>query len=506
MQELGILEILTASFLFLPLLRSHIKPLWDLEGLIWLPVLALGISIAIFPAYGFRPECLPLLLYAIVAVIRNRRSIIASLTRVRHDDFREGSPVLAALSAIILAGVTAFALYFLPLPDTALLTGGVRTISLQDPSRNEELFIRIYGLEGEAGQSPAGSQRASGGKPELRPLMLLIPPVAGSVGLMDRFCGSLRERGLTVMTYSRRGFDSPALDGEGRQLGLSGGKWFRLFRAMFRGTVMEGANAAGRSLEEERKQDIGFLLARLRDNRRFWQSVLEGTTTDHIFLAGYGAGGAALLLLSGSPDFTVQYPAVRGIIAVESPVLSVLRGEEVPVPIVPRDAGWFRSLWAGLSGWAAGFRPKKISAMTALPDPGVPVLFLVSGWALNPRHGDKRYETVFRVFNAATGPAVLAAIPGSNPQDYSDIPLKYPIFNIRLPGENPAFRQSDYSMRRTTALMSNFTALILEETAPPDSRGSPGNRIFIPPKILFDDTIHIETGSTWNYRKKGYIL
>jgi hypothetical protein len=42
--------------------------------------------------------------------------------------------------------------------------------------------------------------------------------------------------------------------------------------------------------------------------------------------------------------------------------------------------------------------------------------------------------------------------------------------------------------------------------APPDFRGSPGSRISIPPKILFNDTIHIETGGTWNYRKKRYIL
>ncbi|MDR2403863.1 MAG: hypothetical protein LBD78_07515 [Spirochaetaceae bacterium] len=506
MQELGILEILSGIFLFLPLLRPYIKPLWDLEGLVWLPVMALGIIVAVFPAYGFRPECFPLLLYAIVAVIRSRRSIIASITRVRHDDFREGSPVLAGFSVIILIGITAFTLYFLPLPDTILLTRGVRTINLQDPSRKAELFVRIYGLEEESGASSAEAQRApgSGGGAEMRPFMLLIPPVTGSAGLMDRFCGSLRERGLTVMTYSRRGFDCPALDGEGLQFGLSADKWFRLFRAMLRGTVMEKANAAGRVLEEERKQDIVFLLTRLRDNRGFWQSVLTGTTIDHIFLTGYGAGGAALLLLSGSPDFTVQYPAVRGIIAVESPVLSVLRGEERPISAAPRDAGWFRSLWTGLSGWAAGFRPKKINTMTALPDPKVPVLFLVSGWALDLQRRSKRYETVFRVFDAATGPAVLAAIPGSQPQDYSDIPLKYPVFSIRLPGENPAFRQSDYFMRRTTALISNFTALIFEEM--PDFRESPGSRISIPPKILFNDTIHIETGGAWNYQKKGYIL
>jgi hypothetical protein len=494
MYELGILEVLAGIFLFLPQIRPYVKGMWGLDGLVWLPVLALGIIAALFPAYGFRPECLPLLLYAAAALIKNGRSIIGTLTRTRVEDFRERSALGAGFSMVILAGATGFALWFLPLPDTALLTGGVRTISLRDPSRGEELFVRIYGPEEEAG---AG---------ELRPLMLLIPPVTGSAGIVDRFCGALRERGLTVMTYSRRGFDDPALDGEGRKFGLPVGRRFRLFRAISRGTIMERANAAGRSLEEGRQQDVEFLLAQLRNRREDLRSALEGTTTDHIFLAGYGAGGAALLLLGGTPDFTARYPAVRGIIAVESPVLSVLRGEERPAAAIPQDAGWFLSLWGGLRGWAAEFRPKRINAMTAPPDPRVPALFLVSGWALNPRLRDNRYGTVFRIFEEATGPAVLAAVPGSRPQDYSDVPLKYPLFSARLPGGGTP-PQSDYFIRRVSALMSNFAALVLEKMTPAESvRGSPGNRTAIPPKILFDDTIHIETGGTWNYTKKEYIL
>jgi hypothetical protein len=506
MQELGILVILAGIFLFLPLLRPFVKTLWALEGLIWLPVLALGIVVALFPAYGFRPECLPLLFYAVVTVILNGRFIISTFTRVQQGDFGEGSAVLAGFSMVILAGVTGFALYFLPFSDTTLLTRGIRTVTLEDPARGEELFVRIYGTQ--EGEDDLSSADTSGIAGDLRPLLILIPPVTGSTGLVDRLCGTLRERGLTVMTYSRRDFDCPALDEEGRSVRLPWAKRFDLFRAITRGTVMEGANGAGRDLEAGREQDIRFLLTRLRDNRGFWQPFLGGTTTDHVFLAGYGAGGAALLMLTGSPDFTRQYPAVRGIIAVESPVLSVLRGEERPAVAVSRDAGWLRSLWAGLSAWAADLRPKKITAMAELPNPGVPALFLLSDWALDPRRRDKRYATVFRVFNAARGPVMLAAIPESKPQDYSDIPLKYPLFSVRLPGEKPASRQSDYFMRRITALMSNFTALILEEGASQREvpRLNPANRISIPPKILFDDTIHIETRGTWNYQGKEYIL
>jgi hypothetical protein len=184
-----------------------------------------------------------------------------------------------------------------------------------------------------------------------------------------------------------------------------------------------------------------------------------------IFLAGYGAGGAALLLLSGSSDFTARYPSVRGIIAVESPLLSVLQGEE-----------------------------------EAFPGPQIPVLFLVSDRILNPKYRDKQYKTILRVFYQTEGPSVIAAIPGAGPLDYSDVSGKYPLFSALFPGGKKRFDRP-YIHRRTAALMANFGALILEE-----DRGYQENWVQAPQKTGFDEAIHVETGRTWNYPGKEYIL
>jgi hypothetical protein len=54
-------QALIVLFLVLPLFRPYAKTLWSSDGLGWLPFLALAIALGIFPAYGFRPECIPIL-------------------------------------------------------------------------------------------------------------------------------------------------------------------------------------------------------------------------------------------------------------------------------------------------------------------------------------------------------------------------------------------------------------------------------------------------------------
>jgi hypothetical protein len=308
----------------------------------------------------------------------------------------------------------------------------------------------------------------------------------------------------------------------------------------------------GRSLETGRGSDISFLLDYIKKHRGL-PDFAEGpggkTGGDCIFAAGYGAGGAALLSLTGKPEFIAQNAALRGIITVESPPLSVLeRADRVPVPAAPQDANWFRSLWTGILAWAAELEAEKITGVGTIPVPGVPSFFLVSDRVASPGNRDGRYAALLRIFHAATEPAILAAVPGAGFLDYSDIPEKYPLFSLIVPGaRNDAWVQDEY-IRGTAALMTNFAVSVLEgkaeESANSSSEDYPltvvppsiGPSSYQPPadgpftdelpavrlssyqsakfaeqpvlrrQVLPGIGIHIETGRTWNSLKNGDIL
>ncbi|MDR2110437.1 MAG: hypothetical protein LBP32_03935, partial [Spirochaetaceae bacterium] len=208
--------------------------------------------------------------------------------------------------------------------------------------------------------------------------MILIPPVVGSIILIDGISGALAERGFTVMTYSRRGFDSPAVDETGKRRGISPAKNFRLLWAIARGGKSAAANAAGRVLEEERGKDIVFLLSSIKKNGAVRDLLLPDTDLECIFLSGYGAGAAALTVLSGSPEFVKNHPAVKGIIAVEGPILSALRGTPRKTVRAAEGSSWLRLLWTDLGNRIAGLGPKKITGMGDLPRPEIPILFILS--------------------------------------------------------------------------------------------------------------------------------
>jgi hypothetical protein len=501
MQEIIIPELLAGFFITVSLIRPFIKKLRNLKGLIWLPALALGVIIALFPAYGFRPECVPLLIYGFFCALFELPALVSLLNRSRGGGFQGRNPVPRAVLLALLVPALGIALFFAPVLDSALLEEGVTQAALKDEGRGEELFLRVYGgyAGGQGGSGPcAGS---------LKPLLLLIPPLSGSVTVIDRVCGELRDAGFTALTYSRRGFDSPAVGPDGKKYALPPSKRARLFKAESRGGAEVSANAIGRSLEEGRRRDIAFLLGKIGQNRpsagadeAALRAALGEADLSAVFLAGYGAGGAALLELSGAPDFTLRYPAVKGIIAVESPLLSVLTGEEAPAPPPPHD-NWFIAVWSGIRGRAAALRPRKITGIGEVPRPGVPVCFILADMAGEPRRREGRYAAILKVFRNAKVPAILAAAAGAGPLDYSDIPGKYPVYPVlRFRGkpqpEGPI--RGARGPEETAALMANFAAAVLEDAG--------AGRAFPVRKPLEPRNFRIEANAVWNSLKKGSIL
>jgi hypothetical protein len=508
--ELLILEICAAVFLFLPIIRPVFKALWSLDGLVLLPVLSLGILIGIFPVYGFRPECVALLGFAFFTNIINFGSLVSLFSQLHNDDYRDRGLLYTAANLAVFGFVLWVALYYSPPLDMAVYEK-TRTMLLRDRSSNEELWLRIY-----APDPGVVSQ-------DLRPLLLLVPPVAGSVTVTDAVCAFLMEKGFTVLSYSRPGFDSPALSESGvyRRLSFSG--LFRLGNALGRGLTDMVANEAGRELETGRREDVEFLLVELVQNKTL-QDMLPGIDKNCVFLAGYGAGGAALVGFTAAPDFSARFGQVKGIIALESPLYSSIEGDPPPPPPLPVEnpvIAFFR----GTGFFFQSLVPRKATGIGTVPRPEIPLMFVVSDRVIQERAG--RYETILKTFYAARGPALVASLSGAGPFDYSDSPRLYPVYSFLFRGgKTDRVRAAPEYPDITAALIANFAAFIMaadsglskensegfsaefsEETLVENSAADPGDfrKTLAPEKTALPD-ISLETGGVWNLPDSRFIL
>jgi hypothetical protein len=471
MNEIWIPECVAVGFFFLYLIRPFLKGLWALDGLVWLPLLGLGIIIGLFPAYGFRPECIPFLIFATVCTIITIPALIFSATSRQNDDFRDRSPVVTILPLGFLAATLLVMLIFAPTIPSALISDGVQSRKIHNKAQNRDYFVRIYGpVSAAEGVSP-GSGLANGG---IRPLIFLIPPEAGSIPAVDRVCAGLRDRGFTVISYSRRGFDAPALGENGRRHGrrylVAPAKISALWRAFQNGTVFTTANAQGQALETERMEDIAFLLPRI-------PALAEQTADSEragkipLILAGYGAGGSALTLFAAAQgDFSRRFSTVKGIVTVESRFWSVYHLEPPVFPELPKGAPWHLRLKRAVTQWLSGFKSQRVTGFGEFPRPGVPVLCLVSDRAFSGGAGgpgrDNPYRALVETLRDSSGPVALAAITGAGPLDYCDYPLSHPLYSFMFPGREKNAAKSANLPADTAGIIGNFAAMVLErETA-----------------------------------------
>ena len=450
MQEIWIPEFLLTLFLFLHIIRPHIKALAPMTGLTWLPLVALIITILLFPAYGFRPELIPLLVYAAiltVAGISGKEKDNALFGRIQKTRI-----ILVFPPLVFLALTAGIAFYFTPEKDPAYITEGVYSEKIE--YEKTEYFIRIY-----TDENKIFSQK--------RPLLILIPPVFGSIAATDKISGELRDRGFTVLSYSRRGFDSPAIY-LSKRYGINPFEWYRRFSAFFRGNTSARANARGRALEEAREEDILTLLSWIRQNPRLEDgtALFSIASRDAVFLAGYDAGGSALLLTSNSfQDVSLNLQSgagqikIRGIIAIESYLWSLCQEEISGLPVLPPEADWLTSVQHGLNRWYLEMKQKKITGLTQIPRLSFPLLFLISDRGREP---DSRYLAAFKTFEASRGPAVFISADGAGLFDYSDFPARYPLLTAIFRGRNKSAWNSPDAPAGTAEIIAGFAAMILK--------------------------------------------
>jgi hypothetical protein len=464
MNELWLPEYIIALFLGLHVMRPLIKGLWNLDGLVWLPLLALGLTIGLFFAYGFRPECIPLLVFEIILNMTNRSAIVFSAEAKQNEEFRYRNPLCAVLELAVLGAVVLFMAVFSPKVLPGLTTEGVRVQKIRDEVRGRDYFLRIYLPDTAAlaaGGAPGGGKTARG----RRPLIFLTPPEAGSIPAVDRICAALGERGFAVISYSRRGFDFPAVGENGRKYLVSPAKAGAMWRAFRAGTSLKSANEQGTALETERLEDIEFLLPRVL---ALAESIPETEGQTPLILAGYGAGGSALALLAASPGFTGRFGTVRGIVAVESRLWSAYRSDPPVFPEVPAGAPWHRRFAAAAGCRFKALKARRVTGIGPVPRPGVPLLCLVSSGARafpGGKAGENPYQALLETARNTPGTATLTVIAGAGPLDYYDYPLSQPFYSFLFQGQDGSLPASIHT--DTVSVIANFAAALTEGGAVP---------------------------------------
>ena len=497
MKEIWIPESIMVVFFALPLLRPLVKAFWNVDGLVWLFLLGLGIAAGIFPAYGFRPECLPLLVFALVLNFLHIPSFIASAVSRSSDDFHERGIAFTGISLALLAAAAWVMFTFSPAASGELTVEGVEMKTLRDNVRKQDFFLRVYNdvsggeRSGAPGGAPGGALGGARGGNAVRPVIFLVPPEAGSVQAVDLLCAALRDRGFTVVTYSRRGFDFPALGEKGRTHPVSLARLYSFWRAFRAGTQLAEANRQGKAIEAERQNDIEFLLPRVL---ALWGNTGRLSGAPFIF-AGFGAGGSTLLTLSEDADFAARYRSAKGIVAIESRLWSAYRSAPPASWEIPPKAGRFQIWRENIAARFRALKPEQTGGLADLPKPGLPVLYLISDNALHDRKRQLPYQAVLKIQRTYSPvPSALAALAGAGPLDYCDFSLTFPVYSFFFPGWKYEEKNKN-PVEDTASLIGNFSLMLLER----ESSGASGEapppftpNIILPEKRRVGGKVYIE--------------
>jgi hypothetical protein len=128
----------------------------------------------------------------------------------------------------------------------------------------------------------------------------------------------------------------------------------------------------------------------------------------------------------------------------------------------------FVGFWTNMVNRFNNLQPQQVARNGPLPgaelsQPGLPVLYLVSGRALDTPEGQKPYQAVFDTLRSGSGPTAIAAIEGAGPLDYQDYPLTHPIYSFLLPGQKDIRQVSEDPIGDTASIIGNFASLLWEQ-------------------------------------------
>ncbi len=474
MQDLIVLELIIAAVLFLAIIRPFVKGFQGIEGIAALPLIALVASIAVFPAYGLRPEFLPLFALSFIMFLGSIPRLVDVLRHLRTDDFGESRFVRLVVGFLFLGAVTAFAVMYAPKTDREAEPRYRETL-IRDDIRDVELTLRWYAADHDD-DSPG------------RPFILIAPPFSGSVSVMGGLCAELSERGFLVATFSRVGADFPAYLPGGRRAYPPIGTFINGAIATLGGRRLAYAARIGSAMERERAADIAFLVKQVRTAALRGEAPYTYADPGRFIVAGFGVSGAAATIYAASAEAS----SIAAAIAVEGPMLSALQGEG-PDGTKPAGANAVSSWMADLSSrlWI-----ERIIGTGAVPAPIVPTLFLLSDHVREPKTRDDRYATVLRALRTAKAPSALASIDGAGPFDYTDVAQEYPVYTALMPGLNKRPTDPEAIIKRTAALVTNFV-----DTSVPQTDGALRLQ-----RTALGGGIQIEAGGSWTSADVAAIL
>jgi dienelactone hydrolase len=433
--DLGILEILIAFFLFLPLVRPFVKGLWQASGLVWFPPIAFFCILGIFLVYGFRPECVPLLAYCIIVNIAGLHEIGAFVSHLRNTDFIDRSFAAFFIHIFFLSIVITVALVFLPLNTWRLLTENVEFAVY----KNETFNMRIYGNQPEKSKTETDSGNDA-------PVVLIVPPMAGSNILLDLVCAELSNQGNIVVSYSHKGMDIPAYMYNKKIYLPPVHILFNVWETYRKAIVYQKENETARMLEAERKNDIISVMSYIEKR---WPKRKK-------VIIGYGMGGSAAVYLSADDAFVSKHPKLCGVLAIESRLYSSFYGERQPEkymePILPFEFA------QRIENWLVKKKPVKINALHDAPQLKVPVQFVFSAsnetldMYLNP------YAIVQKTAAENDKTAVMRNYKDIHPVDWTDIPVKYPFIRFLAAGTQISAWKNSESISNTAKMFHQFIA------------------------------------------------
>ena len=461
-------EAVIVAFLALPFFRPFVKKLMPLDGLFWLPSISLLILLGIFPAYGFRPECLPML---IVALSIN----IVNFALRPYDSIHSHSPLLNMFLLVFLSAAAIPMFVFAPKPYSHFNgdTETARTLKIENSDK--DYYLQIYGtIQTEADVA--------------KPLIFLVPPELGSARSVELVCRELNNKGFTVVTYSRKGYDTPYTNEKGQTRPASPFALLRRWRIFRKATDWYSVNEQGKNLETERRSDIEFLLLHLPAFLGFSRR----SDLPPLLLTGYGAGGSALAYMAGETGFASRYGKVLGVVAIESRLWSSYLGQDRQIPEIPPSAGIIQRQLSLFTSHLGNMGPRRVLRTGPLPGNGIPVMYLISGKALESPRSQKPYEAIFDTMHTSNSRvAALAAVERAGLLDYQDFPFTHPLYSFFLTGQK-GIKKSENPIGNTAALIGNFAVFLLEQA------GYTG--ITIPPRQDIDGGLYIESRGLPGFR------
>lgn len=430
MTDLIILEFIVGALLLVSAARPFFRLFRGIDGINVLPGLALLLCGASVPAFGFRPEVLPLFFIALGATFFSLPRLADIARGLRVDDYGERSFVGAAFKALALIFCVGFAMLFQPEPAVGAEAPAefTESVSAVDAGRGATVQLRI--LRPETADESARF-----------PVAIVAPPILGSAELVDSFVGALVSRGYFAVVLSRPGLDVPAVDAAGDLALPRPEAAFAAVSSLFWGNRWKFAADRGAALEAERLADISFVAAFVAGAAERGERAFAHADPANLALVGFGAGGSAALYAASGSD-AGRYRAAAAI----EPGLLSLRAARTA------DAAGGSSI-ARLRARLGLERAALPGAGRDIPAASIPVLLLLSDRIEDVHYRDGRYSGAIRFLRAAGADGRIASFRGAGSADYSDAPAEYPVYSrFSPPYQRDAPAEETYAARAAEAV------------------------------------------------------